>query len=89
MKMYALIPTNGRKSFYGKANVIIDDKKEITYLRSYETIHCGIDSKGVVHRYSDYKSTTTCSHLKSFLGGKYVGYWELPLEKKPTITIEL
>lgn len=36
MKMYELIPTNGRKSFYGKARVMVEDNGTET-LYSYDT----------------------------------------------------
>ena len=35
MKMYELMPDNGRKSFYGKAKVIVDDNGNET-LYSYD-----------------------------------------------------
>ena len=53
MKIYELTPTNGRKSFYGKAKVIIEDNGTET-LYSYDTpllnglqvvnlLNCGTD----------------------------------------------
>ena len=44
MKIYELIPTNGRKSFYGKAKVIENNGKN--FLQSYNTIVCKIDKNG-------------------------------------------
>ena len=84
-EIYDLIPTNGRKSFYGKAKVIIQGGDK--FLKSYDTIHCMVDKFGNVHRFSDYKSNTTCTHLKSFLGDNYNGYWEREIEVKPVILI--
>ena len=86
-EIYDLIPNNGRKSFYGKAKVIIIGSCH--YLRSYDTIMGWIDHKdGSIHRCSDYKSYTTCAHVKSFTCGK-VDFWSLPLEKKPTLKVIL
>ena len=81
-----LNPTNGRNSFYRKAMVIYAQNGK--FLLSYDTIHCSVDSHGNIHRYSDYKSNTTCSHLKAFLGDyKYRGYWELPIETQPDVVV--
>ena len=64
MKMYELIPTNGRKSFYGKAIVI--EKDGWTFLKSYNTIVCGIDSENNFHRFWNGWSVTTWNHVRSF-----------------------
>jgi len=82
-----LIPNNGRRSFYGKAKVL--KAKNYNLLRSYDTIVCGVDANGNIHRYFDIRSktNTTCAHLKSFLGCAYKNYWNLPVEKAPTLTI--
>lgn len=85
-EIYELTPTNGRKSFYGKAKVII--VKNRRYLRSYDTIMGCIDENGKAHRYSDYHSNTTGCHVKSFFGDS-TDFWKLPLEKTPTLTITL
>ena len=86
-EIYDLLPSNNRKSFYGKAKVIILNGSK--FLKSYDTIHCSIDNMGNVHKYSDYKSMATCNHLKSFLGEKYNGYWDKEIEKQPKLIIEL
>lgn len=83
-EIYDLTPCNGRKSFYGKAKVIV--KGGWKYLRSYDTIIGGIDPKGKEHRFSSHKSNTTCAHVKSFFSD---GFWELPIEKSPRITVAL
>ena len=44
MKIYELIPTNGRKSFYGKAKVIECEGEN--FLQSYNTIVCKVDKNG-------------------------------------------
>ena len=45
-KVWELTPTNHRKSFYRKALVIQDTKSGYTYLQSYSTIVCAVNSKG-------------------------------------------
>ncbi len=54
---------DGRKSFYGKANVIWEGEKKI--LRSYSTNVCEIEN-GKVKIYGFY-SSTTLRHIKDFL----------------------
>ena len=66
--MYELSPHNGRKSFYGKAMVDCcpnGTKK----LYSYDTLVLSIDSEKQLHRHwdTDSPSTTTMSHIKSFV----------------------
>lgn len=85
-EMYELTPTNGRKSFYGKAKVVV--KNGWRYLRSYETIMGGIDPNGTMHRYSDYHTMTTGSHVKSFFDD-VKSFWKLPVEPTPELTIQL
>ena len=79
-RIYDLIPTNGRKSFCGKAKVIVNGG--IQYLLSYDTIMGAIDAEGKPHRYSGYYSSTTNNHVKSFFGFTKE-FWNLPLENKP------
>jgi hypothetical protein len=86
-EIYELAPTNGRKSFYGKAKVIVSGNRR--YLRSYDTIMGCIDVKtGKVHRYSDYHSNTTGCHVRAFFPDS-AAFWKLPLEKQPKITVTL
>ena len=68
MKMYDLIPTNGRKSFYGKAKVqVLDDGREVLY--SYNTPILEKASDGMLKRlYFAEPSVTTCAHIRSFCG---------------------
>ena len=83
-EIYELTPTNGRKSFYGKAKVIVSGNRH--YLRSYDTIIGCIDYKtGKVHRYSNYHSNTTGCHVRAFFPDPEA-FWKLPLEKQPDIT---
>ena len=65
MKIYELKPEQEkRKSFYGKATVIEAGKK--TMLRSYQTIVCYFDKKGVFHRTWEGWSATTGRHIHEF-----------------------
>ena len=61
---YELYPRfDSRKSFYGKAQVIEIDGK--TYLRSYDTVVCGIVD-GRFRRFWDGWSATTGRHVNEF-----------------------
>ena len=80
MKRYELIPTDGRKSFYGKATVIEKDNGE-KVLQSYNTKVCKITSTGEFVRLWSGYSATTMRHVNSFLnlfnlsgGGK--AWWD-------------
>lgn len=64
MISYNLAPMDTRKSFYGKALVIIEKGK--TYLRSYNTIVCMIDENGLFHKLWNGYSVTTMRHINSF-----------------------
>lgn len=67
MEMYELIPDNGRKSFYGKAKVVIDDNgNEILY--SYDTPIIKRDINGKLTKLWSGWSNTTGIHIKSFCG---------------------
>ena len=66
MKKYELIPTDGRKSFYGKAVVIEKDNGE-TVLQSYDTFVCKITKSGEFVRLWSGYSATTMRHVNSFL----------------------
>ena len=53
-----------QKSFYGKARVIKAGRKSL--LRSYDTIVCGINTKGkFVRLWNDY-SVTTMAHVNEY-----------------------
>ena len=77
MKMYDLIPNNGRNSFYGKAKVaFLDDGKEVLY--SYNTPIVERSSDGTLKRlYFAEPSMTTCAHIKSFCGLDKKGFLKL------------
>lgn len=61
-----------RKSYYGKAKVILESGKVI--LQSYNTFVCRIDNQGIFEQLWDGYSRTTARHIaefkKQFMGGK-------------------
>jgi hypothetical protein len=64
---YELLPTNGQKSFYGKARVEIDENGNKT-LYSYDTKILTITASGEhVKHWNDW-SATTGRHIKAFCG---------------------
>lgn len=65
-KKYALIPTDGRKSFYGKAYVIVDDDGTET-LYSYDTAIIKRNNGHLTRLWNGY-SVTTQRHIKAFCG---------------------
>lgn len=67
MEMYELIPDNGRKSFYGKAKVVIDDNGNET-LYSYGTPIIKRDTNGKLTKLWSGWSNTTGIHIKAFCG---------------------
>lgn len=69
MKVYELIPRNGRKSFYGKAQVQVDETTGDETLLSYGTPIVRMSKTGMLTRlYDGDLSMTTSTHLKSFCG---------------------
>ncbi len=68
MKSYELTPKNGRKSFYGKAIIEVDDYGVET-LFSYQTPIIKRFPNGTLKRlYDKEPSSTTVTHIKSFCG---------------------
>ena len=68
MKKYELTPKNGRRSFYGKAIVEVDDYGVET-LFSYQTPIIKKFPNGTLKRlYDEAPSLTTSTHIKSFCG---------------------
>lgn len=68
MEKYELMPTNGRKSFYGKAFVEVDDYG-VEALFSYLTPIIKRFPNGTLKRlYDEEPSNTTVTHIKSFCG---------------------
>lgn len=67
-QVYDLIPTDSRKSFYGKARVEIGDGGDLT-LFSYNQPIVRQYVDGTIKRiYPNKLSLTTARHLKSFCG---------------------
>lgn len=65
--MYELTPTNGQKSFYGKARVeILENGTRV--LKSYNTNIMLIFPNGSMYRLWDDWSATTGKHIKAFSG---------------------
>lgn len=64
MKTFELTPTNGRKSFGGKARVIETDNE--IQLLSYDTIVAQIDKETNQFSINGEYSLTTNTHIKSF-----------------------
>lgn len=77
MKWYDLIPTNGRKSFYGKAQVRIDENGVET-LYSYNTPIISRNAAGELTRLWAGWSATTGTHIKAFCGLNKAGFMALP-----------
>ena len=67
MKTYELTPTDGRKSFYGKAIVVIDNDGTET-LYSYNTPVIRRRTDGKLERLWDGWSATTGRHVAAFCG---------------------
>lgn len=66
MYVLELSPQNTtRKSFYGKAKVLIQDNGTIQLL-SYNTVVCEIDTKNNFNMLWDGKSQTTTRHINEF-----------------------
>lgn len=77
MKIYELTPNNGRKSFYVKAHVLIDDDGTETLL-SYGTPVVKRTLDGKMIRLWNGWSATTGRHIVAFCGVNKKGYLELP-----------
>ena len=67
MQTYELTPTDGRKSFYSKAIVVIDNDGTET-LYSYNTPVIRRWTEGKLERLWDGWSATTGRHVKAFCG---------------------
>ena len=64
-KYFELKPNNGRKSFYGKAEVIENDNGDIE-LKSYNTIVARIRHGRFERLWNGY-SATTMNHVNAFI----------------------
>lgn len=67
MRKYELIPTDGRKSFYGKAVVIVEDNGTET-LYSYDTPIIKRLVSGELVKLWDGWTATTGRHIQAFCG---------------------
>lgn len=70
MKTFELQPTNGRKSFGGKAKVV--EALDISTLFSYGTEVAQYDHKTNEMKVDAYHSATTLIHINAFL--EYYGF---------------
>ena len=78
-RIYELRPTDGRKSFGGKALVIeCEDGTEI--LQSYQTQMVKRKPDGKLVRLSNFWSATTGRHIKSFCNCNKAEFLNLPTE---------
>lgn len=76
MRKYELIPTDGRKSFYGKAVVIVEDNG-IETLYSYNTPIIKRTNAGELVKLWDGWSATTGRHIAAFCGLNKAAYTSL------------
>lgn len=84
MRIYELTPTDGRKSFYSKAKVVIDDQGNET-LVSYDTPIIKRTPTGELVKLWDGWTATTGRHINAFCGLNKAQYVALPMEeRKPT-----
>jgi hypothetical protein len=70
MKIAELTPTNGRKSFSGKAKMITKGNK--TQLLSYDTVVAEYNHKDNKLVVNGYYSPTTVTHINAF--AEYFGF---------------
>lgn len=78
-RIYELMPTDGRKSFYGKAKVVVDENGTET-LYSYDTPIISRSTSGTFTRlYKDW-SMTTGRHIQAFCGLNKKQFMEMECE---------
>ncbi len=82
MKRYYLMPTDGRKSFYNKAVVQINDDGSET-LYSYETPIITRTATGQLVKLWDGWTATTGRHIAAFCGLNKAGFAALEYQDKP------
>ena len=82
MSKYELIPVDGRKSFYGKAVVMVSDDQTET-LFSYGTKIISKNRNGELVKYWGGWSQTTGRHIKAFCGLSKAEFMALPHEVTP------
>lgn len=79
MKIYELTPTNGQKSFYGKAIVKIEENGTET-LFSYNTPIIKREKDGELIKLYDGWTQTTGKHIKAFCGLSKKEYMSLEVK---------
>ena len=77
-KVYELTPTDGRRSFYGKAKVMIEPDGTDT-LFSYDTPIIERSPSGDLTRLWSGWSATTGRHIYAFCGLRKAEYEKLPI----------
>lgn len=80
-EIYELTPTDGRKSFYGKAQVIINEDGSKT-LYSYNTPIITRTATGQLVRLWDDWTATTGRHIKAFCDLNKAQFTALPMNAK-------
>lgn len=79
-KSYALIPNDGRKSFYGKAVVhVLTDGTKV--LQSYDTMVVEMGADGTLTKLWDGWTATTGRHIRAFCGLNKAEFDKLPLKR--------
>ena len=68
MEMYDLEPKNGRKSFWGKAKVIVKGDNETLLSYNSEIVSRNRKTGKLKRLYFSDPSNTTCTHIFSFCG---------------------
>lgn len=82
MSIYELTPTDGRKSFYGKARVIIDVYGDETLI-SYTTPVIKKTASGeLIRLWAGWSATTGC-HIVAFAGIGKRAFMALPVTVTP------
>ena len=76
MRKYELMPTDGRKSFYGKAVVVVEDNGTET-LYSYNTPIIKRLVSGELVKMWDGWTATTGRHIQAFCGLNKAAYMSL------------
>lgn len=76
MRIYELTPTDGRKSFYGKAKVVIDEAGNET-LYSYDTPIIKRTAAGELVKLWEGWTATTGRHINAFCGLNKAAYMAL------------
>ena len=68
MNEFELMPTNGRKSFYGKAIVNVKGNNATLYSYRTKIITKNIKTGKLTRHYFEEPTCTTITHIKSFCG---------------------